>query len=113
MTFLEAPRSEEEMMAYCESCDGHKMANILQGGLTPELPPEALERIGYSLAAYPLTLLNASISGMRAALGALARGEADPLPLPFEEVQRVVGFPEYYAEEARYRVGSESRKKMS
>ena len=33
----------------------------LRSGLTPVLPPDELLEIGFSLAAYPLDLLNASI----------------------------------------------------
>ena len=67
-----------------------------------------LEAIGFSLAAYPLDLLNASIVGMRRALTSLAQEGKPPadVTLPFEELQRVVGFPEYYAEEERYRVAA-------
>ena len=103
VTFLEAPRSVDEMRQYCSKVSGHKMANILEGGLTPELPASQLESLGYSLAAYPLTLLNASIMGMRGALDALKSGDKPPPSISFEECQRTVGFPEYYAEEARYR----------
>ena len=92
------------MSEYCKSIDGHKMANMLEGGLTPFLPPEELETIGFSLAAYPLTLLNASIFGMRGALSALKTGDPSPFPLGFDELQRVVGFPEYYDAEVRYKV---------
>ena len=68
-----------------------------------------LEAIGFSLAAYPLDLLNASIVGMRRALTSLAQEGKPPadVTLPFEELQRVVGFPEYYDEAARYSDASE------
>ena len=78
----------------------------LRSGLTPVLPPDELLEIGFSLAAYPLDLLNASIVAQRRALDALARGGLPPseLSLPFDELQRVVGFPEYYEEADRYKV---------
>ena len=103
--FVEAPRSVEEMRMVCSSVGGVQMANLLQGGLTPELPPAELASIGFSLAAYPLDLINASIAGMRRTLTALHAGERPAAndSLPFEELQRVVGFPEYYDEEARYK----------
>ena len=42
---------------------------------------------------------------MRLALKGLASGKPpDELTLPFAELQEIVGFPEYYDEEARYRV---------
>jgi 2-methylisocitrate lyase-like PEP mutase family enzyme len=103
ITFLEAPVSEEEMRRYCLEVDGPKMANLIEGGKTPLLPPSRLEQIGYSIAVYPLTLLNVSIAAMRSALVSLKRGETPAGIMNFEELKQAVGFPEYYAEEARYR----------
>ena len=51
VTFLEAPRSVEEMAAYCAADPGWKLANMLEGGLTPILPPDELGKMGYTLAA--------------------------------------------------------------
>lgn len=104
ITFLEAPASEAEMRRYCREVDGPKMANMIEGGKTPVLPPATLEEIGYTIAVYPLTLLNVSIGAMRAALGSLARGERAPAAMEFDELKRAVGFPAYYADEARYKV---------
>ena len=96
------------MALYCSEVAGPKMANLLAGGLTPPLPPAELEELGYSVAAFPLDLINASIVSMRAALEGLKQGKPPPaLTLPFDELQAAVGFPEYYAEEARYREDEE------
>src|SRR6188474_1054769 len=72
ITFLEAPLDEAEMRRYCQEVDGPKMANLIEGGKTPTLPPRQLEALGYKIAVYPLTLLNVSIQAMRAALRSLA-----------------------------------------
>ena len=103
ITFLEAPLGEDEMRRYCSEVDGPKMANLIEGGKTPLLPPAQLEAIGYKIAVYPLTLLNVSIRAMRNALGSLARSERPAGTLDFDELKTAVGFPEYYAEEARYK----------
>ena len=81
------------------------MVNCLAGGLTPVLPPAELEELGFSLAAYPLDLLNASIIGMNRTLAMLAATGHPPEhdSLPFHELQVAVGFPQYYEEEERYR----------
>jgi hypothetical protein len=42
---------------------------------------------------------------MRAALASLSRGERPPAAMEFDQLKEAVGFPHYYAEEARYRVG--------
>jgi len=103
ITFLEAPLNETEMRRYCAEVDGPTMANLIEGGKTPLLPVDRLEEIGYKIAVYPLTLLNVSIGAMRAALRGLRTGGPTAV-MSFEDLKTAVGFPEYYAEEERYRV---------
>jgi 2-methylisocitrate lyase-like PEP mutase family enzyme len=102
ITFLEAPLDEVEMRRYCREVDGPKMANLIEGGKTPLLPPPVLEAIGYTIAVYPLTMLNVSIQAMRTALRDLREGRP-AAAMDFEALKAAVGFPAYYAEEARYR----------
>eukprot|EP00468_Gymnochlora_sp_CCMP2014_P014311 CAMPEP_0167769624 /NCGR_PEP_ID=MMETSP0110_2-20121227/17419_1 /TAXON_ID=629695 /ORGANISM="Gymnochlora sp., Strain CCMP2014" /LENGTH=148 /DNA_ID=CAMNT_0007658615 /DNA_START=247 /DNA_END=690 /DNA_ORIENTATION=+ len=75
LTFLEAPQSKEEMIRYCTEVPGYKMANMLENGQTPVLPPSELFDMGYKIAAYPFALLNASIVGMQASLELLKNGK--------------------------------------
>ncbi|HCB14453.1 MAG TPA: carboxyvinyl-carboxyphosphonate phosphorylmutase [Gammaproteobacteria bacterium] len=105
ITFLEAPESEVEMRRYCSEVPGPKMANLIEFGKTPVLPPKQLQAIGYQIAVYPLTLLNVSIKAMRTALAQMQEGQS-PEVLDFEALKAAVGFPEYYAGETRYRCGS-------
>jgi 2-methylisocitrate lyase-like PEP mutase family enzyme len=104
ITFLEAPLDEREMQRYCSEVDGPKMANLIEGGKTPLLSPSRLEAIGYKIAVYPLTLLNVSIRAMRKALGDLRGGSNAADAMDFEALKTAVGFPEYYQEEARYKL---------
>jgi 2-methylisocitrate lyase-like PEP mutase family enzyme len=104
ITFLEAPVSEDEMRRYCADVSGPKMANLIEGGKTPLLAPAQLEAIGYSIAVYPLTLLNVSIHAMREALASLRAGRRPDAAMDFEALKAAVGFPEYYAEEAKYKI---------
>ncbi|HTM04499.1 MAG TPA: isocitrate lyase/PEP mutase family protein [Vicinamibacterales bacterium] len=104
ITFLEAPVSEDEMRQYCAAVDGPKMANLIEGGKTPLLSHAQLVAIGYTIAVYPLTLLNVSIGAMRTALEDLRGGRAASAAMNFEQLKRAVGFPAYYQEEARYRL---------
>ena len=101
--FVEAPRSEAEMRRICAEVPGRHLANLVEDGDTPLLPPEALGEIGYTLAAYPLTLLSAA---MRAMIGALTDMKAGRHPgerlLGFAELRERVGFEAYDAEAARY-----------
>ena len=104
ITFLEAPESEAEMQRYCNEVNGPKMANLIENGKTPILSYAALEQMGYNIAVYPLSLLSASIRAMQETLGYIKTGEQPANVLHFEDLQSAVGFPGYYADEARYRV---------
>jgi 2-methylisocitrate lyase-like PEP mutase family enzyme len=100
--FLEAPRDEAEMRRFCAAVPGPKMANLVEEGETPLLAPDRLEEIGYKLAAYPLTLMSAAMRAMQDALAAFREGRHPEALLSFAELREVVGFEDYYAEEARY-----------
>lgn len=102
--FIEAPSSVAEMATLCREVPGRHLANMLEGGRTPILPPERLQELGFALAAYPLTLLSAAVRAMRDALDELSHGR-DPAArlMPFDDLCRIVGFRAYEAEEERYR----------
>lgn len=105
MTFLEAPESVEQMQDYCARVSGPKLANMLEFGNTPILPPTELKRMGYTMAAYPLTLLSASIKAMNESLHRIRNGlPTEDLILSFDETKDVCGFTGYADEESRYRV---------
>lgn len=99
--FLEAPASIKEMERFCREVPGVKMANMLQHGLTPLLAPPELRDLGFTIAAYPLTLLSASIQAMQEALSSLKQGTYPP-HLDFATVKDIVGFADYDREANRY-----------
>ncbi len=102
IVFLEAPQSKEEMRAFCASTPTPKLANMLEQGKTPLLPPAELAAMGYKIAAYPLTLLSSATRAMQEALATLGDNQHPKQLLDFAELKRVVGFDEYYQEETRY-----------
>ncbi len=102
ITFLEAPQSEEEMRRYCAEVEGPKMANLVEQGDTPLLPPAELEAIGYKLAAYPLTLQLAALQAMVDSLDAMKAGARPERLASFAELQAIAGFPEYFSAEKAY-----------
>lgn len=104
ISFLEAPTSEQDMIEYCDSVPGPKMANMIEFGKTPILPPARLEEIGYKIAVYPLTLINASIVAMRQTLESIKQGKEPGAIMNFEDLKTAVGFPEYYQAEEKYRI---------
>ena len=55
-----------------------QMANNLEGGKSPQLRPEVLQDLGFTLVAYPLSLLGVSVRAMQTALQGLAMGRPPP-----------------------------------
>ncbi len=102
IVFVEAPRSEAEMERVCREVPGPKMANLVEDGDTPLLPPARLEALGYRIAAYPLTLLLVAAQAMRTALAQMKTGAHPTERLRFGEIRELVGFPEYDRALARY-----------
>ena len=106
--FLEAPASEDEMRQFCRAMGKPCMANMVPGGKTPILSPAQLQAIGYKLALYPVMLMSSAVAAMQATLEAL-RPESNAPPPPsvsFAELQQVVGFPDYWEREGRYKANA-------
>mmetsp|Transcript_4483 Transcript_4483/g.7859 ORF Transcript_4483/g.7859 Transcript_4483/m.7859 type:complete len:333 (-) Transcript_4483:797-1795(-) len=108
ITFVEAPTSIEDMQSVCKNTPGARLANCLEGGGdTPFLEPKILESMGYKIAAYPLSLVSASIKAMEQTLVALKNGDSNAVNQnikTFPELREVVGFDSYYQEEDKYRL---------
>jgi 2-methylisocitrate lyase-like PEP mutase family enzyme len=104
--YLEAPENRAEMTRFCEAMQKPCMANMVPGAKTPVLPPKELQQIGYKLALYPVALLTSAIAAMQTALVALRPESGTSLPpsISFAELQKVVGFPDYWTQEAKYQV---------
>ncbi len=100
--FLEGPRSMDEMKRFCEDLPGPKMANMLEEGDTPLLPPAQLAATGYKIAAYPLTLLNCAVFAMQEALQDLQQGRVPQRRVDFTAIRDLVGFEDYDRLLARY-----------
>ena len=101
--FVEAPKSEDEMRLVCKEVPGYKIANIVEGGLTPNLSMKELEGMGYNLAVYPLTALS---SAMKAMVDSLTKLKTDSDRsnnlMSFEELRKRVGFDDYYETSSKY-----------
>lgn len=101
--FVEAPKSIEEMRTVCRELPGPKMANIVEGGETPNLSHKELEEIGFAIAAYPLTLMASAMKAMAATLDQLkADTDRSPDLMDFGELRDRIGFNDYYDVSARY-----------
>ena len=100
--FVEAPRTEQEMVSICEAVSVSTMANMVEQGDTPLLSPRRLDKIGFKIAAYPLTLLLAAARAMEEALTGLQSGRHPEHLMDFVTLRDIVGFPKYDAARARY-----------
>ena len=108
--FVEAPKNEEEMKQICSELPGCKMANIVEGGLTPNIPMTELNEMGYQIAAYPLTLLSASMRAMKNALANLKSDTPrDNDILNFSELRDIIGFEEYYKISSQYETSKRNK----
>src|ERR1700726_794357 len=102
--FFEAPENEDEMRRFCAAMKKPCMANLLPSGKTPMLPPAQLQSIGYKLALYPIMLMSSAVAAMQATLATLRPGATTPPPpsISFADLQKLVGFPDYWSRESRY-----------
>jgi 2-methylisocitrate lyase-like PEP mutase family enzyme len=105
--FVEAPESEDEVVAVAEAFpDTPLLFNAIEGGRTPLLELDRLHELGFRLILWPLTALFAAA---RAVQEALARLHAQGAPagdgaLPFDAFTDAVGLPEVQRLEARFAV---------
>ncbi len=102
IVFLEAPADEREMERSCREVPVPCMANMVEGGDTPILPPARLEALGFRITAYPLTLLASATRAMSETLEALREGRPPSALTPFAELRELVGFDRYDEEHRRY-----------
>ena len=105
MSFVESPRSVEEMRRITAEIAAPNMANVIPGGKTPVLPAGELERLGFAVAAYPTALTYTMARAARQLLdglrshGTIAAGGAGMMS--FDEFNELVGLPEIRAVESR------------
>ena len=100
--FVEAPRDRAEMERVCRDAPGVHMANIVEGGTTPDLPREELEAIGYRIAAYPLSLMAAAMRAMTQTLALMRDGTPREGLMDFMELRQRIGFERYYQASEAY-----------
>jgi 2-methylisocitrate lyase-like PEP mutase family enzyme len=96
LLFIESPESVAEMEAIGRAFDVPLVANMVEGGRTPILAADELQRVGYRLAIFPaLGFLAAGAALQNAYAGLRARGSSAGLDLelyPFQDFSRMMGF---------------------
>ena len=80
-----------------------KLINIVAGGLTPQVEPAALRKLGYAVAIYPTTALLAATGAVINALSGIGAADAAPAPVAtLEDFFRLVGLDEWFAVSERW-----------
>ncbi|MCB0873893.1 MAG: isocitrate lyase/PEP mutase family protein [Thermoleophilia bacterium] len=104
--FVEAPESEEELLAIAEGTPGvARVANMVEGGRTPLLAAARLHELGFTLIVSPLTGLFAATAALRDAFTRLrADGPTGTATagMSFEAFNEIVGLAEHQRLERRY-----------
>ena len=93
--FIEAPTSVDEMARIGRTTFGVPLlANMLEGGRTPILPPTALEELGFRIVIYGISPLMHAVRAMQDVLSSLSRGDTSFAGngVGFEEYKSIVGF---------------------
>ncbi|MDB5805153.1 MAG: isocitrate lyase/PEP mutase family protein [Betaproteobacteria bacterium] len=96
MLFIESPESVAEMERIGKSFDLPLVANMVEGGRTPVLPADELQRIGYRLAIFPaLGFLSAGAALEKAYTGLKQKRSSTGLDVPlydFQSFSKLMGF---------------------
>lgn len=105
-SFVEAPLNDEELRRVAAETPGPRVANMLEGGVTPLHTPEELRDLGFQLIVHPLTPLYAATRAMLDIFAHLkahgtTRDVLDRLAT-FDEFNRLVELDAIYATEDRY-----------
>jgi len=103
--FIEAPQTLEEMARIPRELPALHVANMLEGGRTPLLAPAELDRLGFRILLYGISLLMHAAKTMQAVLADIASGEfrLRGQGMGFDAYKRLVGFDRWSAIEDRYR----------
>ena len=96
LLFIESPESVQEMERIGRSFDLPLVANMVEGGRTPVLSAQELQRIGYGLAIYPSAAFLAAGAAFRKVYSALrATGSSAGMDVPlhdFKAFSEMMGF---------------------
>jgi len=96
--FIEAPQSETELRTIAERFPNTPLvANLVEDGRTPMIPPAELRRMGFKIALYPISALLAVTRRMEETYQALLAGNmpASTGRSTFRHYNELVGLPEW------------------
>ncbi|EFH81716.1 isocitrate lyase/PEP mutase family protein [Ktedonobacter racemifer] len=108
--FIEAPQSEEEVVAIAKAFPNvPRLLNCLEDGKTPLLTYARLKELGFRLIIYPLSTLFTATRAMKESLAQI-RAQGTPIPVldrmvSFQEFTDIVGLPEIQEIRSRFAPG--------
>ena len=104
--FVEAPRSIEELKKVADEINAPLVANMIEDGVTPNLPAHELLRLGYKIAVFPLSALYSATYAMREVLTELRKTgttkETRKMMVTFTDFNHFVDLRKYMDLERRY-----------
>ncbi|MCP5371628.1 MAG: oxaloacetate decarboxylase [Hyphomicrobiales bacterium] len=106
LLFVEAPEDESQMRRICAELDGPCMANMIEGGTTPNLTAADLQGIGYAVVTHPVAATYAIARAVDDLMRMLARdgttaGFRERM-MSFAEFNEVIGLGSLRAREQDY-----------
>ena len=106
--FIDAPQSVEELKRQARGAKGPVVANMIEGGKTPNLTPQELEKMGYKLVIFPLSLIYAgAYSMLECAKTLINKGTTEALQkrmIRFNEFNDLVGLRHFQEVEKKYSI---------
>jgi 2-methylisocitrate lyase-like PEP mutase family enzyme len=108
MLFVEAPREREELSRIVKQVGGKLplMANMVEGGKTPIVPAQELEKLGFAFVIFPGGIVRALARAAEEFYATLkAHGTTDPFRLrmfDFTALNALIGTPEMLERGKRY-----------
>lgn len=104
--FVEAPKSVEELKKVAEEIDAPLVANMIEDGVTPNLPAQDLLKIGYRIAVFPLSAIYGATFAMREVLTELrkfgATKDTRKLMVTFKDFNQFMDLQKYMDLEKKY-----------
>jgi carboxyvinyl-carboxyphosphonate phosphorylmutase len=104
--FVEAPTSIQELKKVADEIDAPLVANMIEDGVTPNLPASELLKLGYRVAVYPLSGLYSATYAMREVFEELkktgATKQTRKMMVTFKDFNRFIDLQKYTDLEKRY-----------
>ena len=104
--FVEAPTSIQELKKVAHEIDAPLVANMIEDGVTPNLPASELLKLGYRVAVYPLSGLYSATYAMREVFEELKKTGATKhtrkMMVTFKDFNRFIDLQKYSDIEKRY-----------